>query len=198
MHAVFADSHFRIVVFYITTAVCFLPELYRSWFRRLDAGAVVRDRGSHVALLTGIGAGLFVAIFVANARVPWTAINWHPHAVFWVGIALMLTGFAFRHYAIHALGRFFTHTVATRPDQFVVDTGPYRLIRHPSYSGSLLMFLGLGLAMTNWVSILALLLGAGIGFAWRVRVEEQALCADLGQPYRDYMQRTQRFIPYVW
>jgi protein-S-isoprenylcysteine O-methyltransferase Ste14 len=80
----------------------------------------------------------------------------------------------------------------------VVDTGPYRLIRHPSYSGSLLTFAGLGLAMGNWVSIVLLLLGAGVGFAYRVHVEEQALCTDLGQPYRDYMQRTRRFVPYIW
>jgi len=198
MTAWISHSQFHQIVFYVTLTVCFAPELYRSWFRRLEAGAVNRDRGSHLVVLLTIGAGVFLAIFVANARLPYTQITWYQESVFWLGIALMLTGFAFRHYAIHVLGRFFTHTVATRPGQYVVDTGPYRLIRHPSYSGSLLTFVGLGLAMGNWVSIVLLLLGAGIGYAYRVRIEEQTLCTDLGQPYRDYMLRTKRFVPHVW
>lgn len=193
-----AQSNWQLVVFYAAVVVCFAPELYRSWFRHPEAGAVNRDRGSHLVVLAAIGAGVFLAIFVAEARLPHTAITRHPQGVFWLGIAMMLTGFVFRHYAIHVLGKFFTHTVATRPGQYVVDTGPYRLIRHPSYSGSLLTFVGLGLAMTNWASAVALLLGACVGYAWRVHVEEQALCFDLGQPYRDYMQRTKRFVPYVW
>jgi len=198
MTAWFSHSQFHQIVFYLTLTVCFAPELYRSWFRRIEAGAVNRDRGSHLVVLSAIYAGVFLAIVVANAHLPFTQITRYQEGVFWLGIALMLTGFAFRHYAIHVLGRFFTHTVATRPGQHVVDTGPYRLIRHPSYSGSLLTFAGLGLTMGNWASIVLLLLGAGIGFAYRVHVEEQALCTDLGQAYRDYMQRTRRFVPYVW
>lgn len=197
MSAWVGQSQVRDFAFYAALLVCFAPEFYRSWFRRLDAGAVNRDRGSHVVVLLAIGVGVFAAIFLARANLPGTAIAWHPHMVFWIGIAVMLAGFAFRHYAIHTLGTFFTHTVATRPGQTVVDTGPYRLIRHPSYSGSLISFLGVGLAMANWACVVALLLGAGIGFAWRVPVEERALCADLGQPYRDYMQRTKRFVPHV-
>lgn len=198
MTAWISHSPLHQVVFYVTLAVCYAPELYRSWFRHPEAGAVNRDRGSHLVVLFAIGTGVFLAIFVANARLPYTQFTWHPRGVFWLGIALMLAGFAFRHYAIHVLGRFFTHTVATRPGQYVVDTGPYRLIRHPSYSGSLLTFVGLGLAMGNWASLVLLMLGAGIGYAYRVRIEEHALCADLGQPYRDYMQRTRRFVPHVW
>ena len=140
---------------------------------------------------------MFAAFYFVNALRSAT-INWHQHLLFWMGIALMLAGLAFRWYAIRALGKFFTRDVSTRSGQTVVDSGPYRLIRHPSYSGSLLMFLGTGLAMTNWASLLALLLGAGIGFAYRVRVEEQVLCAELGEPYRAYMQRTRRFIPFLW
>lgn len=198
MHALFASPRFDTIVFYATVILCFAPELYRSWLRPLDAGAVKRDRGSHVAVVLSISIGVFFAIFLANARLPGTSIAWQPLATFWIGIGLMLAGFAFRHYAIHTLGKFFTHTVATRAGQVVIDTGPYRWIRHPSYSGSLVSFIGLGLALGNWASIVALLGCAAIGFAWRVHVEEQALCADLGQPYRDYMQRTKRFIPAIW
>lgn len=197
MPPLIAHSLFHLVVFDVAMVVCFAPEWYGSLSRRVEKGAVIRDRGSHVWLFVAIFAGVFVAFGLVFSRPPIAAIDWHQRLVFWTGITLMLAGLAFRWYAIRSLGRFFTRTVATRAGQYVVDTGPYRLIRHPSYTGALAMFLGMGLAMTNWAALLAIMLGAGIGYAYRVRVEERALCADLGQPYRDYMQRTWRFIPHV-
>lgn len=198
MTALIVHSPPHLAVFCAAIVLCFAPEWYGSLFRRAEKGATNRDRGSHLWLLGTIGAGIFAAIFLLNANLPGTTIAWHQPLVFWLGIALMLAGQAFRWHAIRVLGRFFTFNVATRAGQYVVDTGPYRLIRHPAYAGSLLAFFGLGLAMTNWASLAALMLGIGAGYVLRVRVEERALCADLGQPYRDYMRRTRRFVPYVF
>ena len=196
MPALIAQSHFHLAVFYVALFVCFAPEWYGSLFRRVEKGATIRDRGSHLGLILALSAGFFAAFgFVFGA--PATTFGWHQHAMFWIGIAVMLAGLAFRWYAILSLGKFFTRTVATRAGQYVVDSGPYRLIRHPSYTGGLLTFLGTGLAMTDWAALLAIMAGAVIGYGYRVRIEERALCADLGQPYRDYMLRTKRFIPHV-
>lgn len=196
MQPLIAHSTFHLVVFDVVLVVCFAPEWYGSLVHRVEKGATVRDRGSHLGLLVAVSIGFFTAFgFVFGA--PATAITWHQHAVFWIGIAAMLAGLAFRWYAIRSLGKFFTRTVATRAGQYVVDSGPYRLIRHPSYTGGLLMFLGTGIAMTDWAALLAIMAGAVVGYGYRVRVEERALCADLGQPYRDYMLRTKRFIPHV-
>lgn len=198
MTALIVHSTLHRVVFYASIFVCFAPEWLGTFFQRVESGAVKRDRGSHVGLFIAISVGVATAIFLVNANLPGTTLTWNQPLQFWIGIGLMLAGLAFRWYAIRSLGKFFTRTVATRAGQYVVETGPYRLIRHPSYSGALLMILGMGLTMTNWAALLAIMLGAGLGYVWRVRVEEQALCADLGQPYRDYMRRTRRFIPYVW
>jgi protein-S-isoprenylcysteine O-methyltransferase Ste14 len=83
-------------------------------------------------------------------------------------------------------------------DHQVVDTGPYRLIRHPSYTGLLLAELGLGIALGTWLSIPACLLPPLIGFGLRLRSEEVVLARELGDPYGSYMARTKRLIPYVW
>jgi protein-S-isoprenylcysteine O-methyltransferase len=198
MQALIARSHWHLVVFYVALFACFAPEWVGTFFQRPEKGAVKRDRGSHAVLIAAILVGIFAAFFFINARLPGTTFTWNQPLWFWSGIALMLAGLAFRWYSIRELGRFFTRDVATRPGQTVVESGPYRLIRHPSYSGSLLMFLGTGFAMTNWASLLAVMLGALVGFGWRVHVEEQALCTDLGEPYRDYMRRTRRFVPFVW
>lgn len=197
MTALIAQSQVYRTIFEVVTFMCFAPELYRSFFKHVEKGAVKRDRGSHAWLLIAICSGCFVAFGVLNGA-PETVVRWRQPVVFWTGIAVMLAGLAFRTYSIKHLGAFFTHTVATRASQYVVDTGPYRLIRHPSYSGSLLMFLGMGLAMTDWASLLAIMAAGAIGLGYRVRVEERALCEGLGQPYRDYMLRTKRFIPHVW
>ena len=102
-----------------------------------------------------------------------------------------------RLYAIGVLGASFTTAVAVAPEQTVIETGPYRLIRHPSYTGFLITLLGLGLSSTNWLSLLVLMGCALIGLSYRIHVEEHVLQEQLGQRYQEYMRRTKRLIPFV-
>jgi protein-S-isoprenylcysteine O-methyltransferase Ste14 len=112
------------------------------------------------------------------------------------GIVLIVAGVVIRWIAITTLGRSFTVTVTVRSDQTVVDRGVYRLIRHPSYAAGLLSVLGCLLACAN-VASLAGLLVAIAGYTYRIRVEESALLGTLGDPYRTYMRRTKRLIPFL-
>jgi protein-S-isoprenylcysteine O-methyltransferase Ste14 len=118
------------------------------------------------------------------------------HAIFAIGLALMLLGLVLRRWAILVLGRSFTVTVGTRAEQRVVERGPYQYMRHPSYTGSLLTIAGILLCCTNMVSLISFLLPIA-GYAYRIRVEERALIEGLGEPYRAYMHRTRRLIPFV-
>jgi protein-S-isoprenylcysteine O-methyltransferase Ste14 len=117
--------------------------------------------------------------------------------LFFLGIALMWLGMAFRYYCMRVLGRYFTFNVAVHAGQTVVEAGPYRYIRHPSYTGALITVVGFGLALGNWAGMIALVACVGIGYAYRIRVEEAALVLALGEPYRGYMRRTQRLVPFV-
>jgi protein-S-isoprenylcysteine O-methyltransferase Ste14 len=144
---------------------------------------------------------LWVALgldFALSFLLPQANILWNRTAIFYLGISLMLAGMAFRFYAMSVLGRFFTYDVAVHPGQTVVEAGPYRYIRHPSYTGGLLTLAGLGLALGNWAGLLALLACTGTGYGYRIFVEEAALVAALGEPYREYMRRTRRLIPFVF
>ncbi len=109
----------------------------------------------------------------------------------------MLAGVAFRWYSISILGKYFTTVITIQPGHTVVENGPYRWIRHPTYSGALLTILGLGAALGNWFSLATVMLAAIIGYSYRIYVEERALVESLGDPYREYMQRTKRIIPFV-
>ena len=184
-------------VLFAALALWILPEWIGSILQRPEKGATRHDRGSYAVIGLGLGAGILAALACAD-RVRATTISWQPAAVFWTGIALMVAGVAFRWYAIRALGRYFTREVATRAGQTVVEHGPYRLVRHPSYSGVLITVLGFGLALTNWLSTLVVVACTFAGFSYRVHVEERALREAIGEPYRHYMRRTRRFIPYIW
>jgi protein-S-isoprenylcysteine O-methyltransferase Ste14 len=96
------------------------------------------------------------------------------------------------------LGRFFTVNVAIAKDHRVVSDGPYRFVRHPSYTGALVAFIGLGILVHNWMAALLLVVPITIMFLWRIHIEERALSAALGKAYTDYMARTKRLIPFVY
>lgn len=119
--------------------------------------------------------------------------------MFAAGLVLMWAGIALRQWAaIVLLGRFFTVDVRVQPDQPVIDRGPYRYVRHPSYSGMITMFLGMGLALGNWLSLLVLAVVPTAGLVVRIHVEERVLLNAVGEPYRQYAASRRRLIPGLW
>jgi protein-S-isoprenylcysteine O-methyltransferase Ste14 len=185
------------VLFWIVYIVWFVLEMIGALAQRVKAGAEKQDRGSMVLLLAGLYGGLLLN-FALPGLFPGATITWNRPLLFFIGLTLMVLGVILRQYAIRVLGRYFTREVATRADQPVVQNGPYKFIRHPAYSGTLLTMLGIGLAMTNWASLLAILVCSFTGYFYRVLVEERALRRSLGQPYVEYMRRTKRFVPFVF
>jgi protein-S-isoprenylcysteine O-methyltransferase Ste14 len=113
------------------------------------------------------------------------------------GFLVTLAGGIVRAWAIRALGVYFTRSVQVSADQTVVETGPYRLIRHPSYSGGILEFAGVGIACGNWISLALTIVPTVVAYGLRIRVEEKALVQAVGDPYLAYMRRTKRLVPFV-
>lgn len=159
------------------------------------AGRRRQDRWSGPALVIGVGLSVWLALLVAR-RAPAAAITDGRALVFGLGLALAISGIALRWWAVMTLGRFFTTRVTTAADQTVVEHGPYRFVRHPSYAGGLLTILGVILCSTNWLSITCFVVALP-GFAYRIAVEEQALTSALGDRYRNYMSRTKRLVPFI-
>ena len=118
--------------------------------------------------------------------------------VFWAGCGLFVLGLTLRWYSIIYLGRFFTANVAIHSGHEIIDTGPYKRIRHPSYTGALLAFLGLALSLANWVSLAVVLVPILLAFSRRISIEENALASALGSPYTNYMRRTKRLAPFIY
>jgi protein-S-isoprenylcysteine O-methyltransferase Ste14 len=184
-----------VVAFWLVFYVWVGSEMFLGWKLRPAAGSVATDAGSRWLLISSIWLGIALGFALAFA-VPAAAFTSGRRNLFYAGIALMVVGLAFRWYSIRVLGKSFTYVVHTRPDQQVVEKGPYRWIRHPSYTGALLTIIGVLLALTNPLSFLGLILPLA-GYAYRIRIEESALVRDLGEPYVDYMRRTKRLVPFL-
>jgi protein-S-isoprenylcysteine O-methyltransferase Ste14 len=155
------------------------------------------DRGSTrllggaflVAVLTLLAAPVLNAFHLG-------ALGWA--AVGWVGVGLMVGGIALRLWATRVLGRFYTRTLRAADDQQVIDRGPYKVLRHPGYSGVLVMWAGAGLATLNWVVGAAVIVAMCGAYRYRIRCEEGMLRSALGQRYEAYMARTWRLVPFVY
>ncbi|HEX6484219.1 MAG TPA: isoprenylcysteine carboxylmethyltransferase family protein [Ktedonobacteraceae bacterium] len=177
-----------------------VPEMIGAFKQTAKASrkeASIQDRGS-MGILIGLQWVGLALNFLLAWLLPAAAIPWHRTTLFLLGVILILLGVALRWYAIWTLGGYFTRDVAVSTNQKVVQNGPYRSIRHPAYSGTFLTMIGVGLAMTNWASLIALLVCVLPGHLYRVHVEEKALIQTIGQPYVEYMHRTRRFIPLVF
>lgn len=177
-------------------AVFGVSELALSLWRRSTGAAGADDRGSLRLIWMVVPVGLLVA-FLLTQWATWAAFG-PSAAVYDGGVLLFCAGLALRWYSIAYLGKYFTVNVSISADHRVIDTGPYRFIRHPSYTGALLEFLGFALCLQNVAALAAIMIPVVASFSYRIRVEEAVLAAALGENYRRYMRHTRRLIPGIY
>ncbi len=181
--------------FWVVFFWAFAPE-FRIISRRREPSTTPQDANSKLLIAASQGLAIVAAFTIASA-VPSAAL---PHRVwlFWIGLSAIIGGSLLRRHCWRMLGPSFTGAVIVKPDQAVVDRGAYRYVRHPSYTAGAIMFLGIGLALANWISLAVLFGAVSIGYGYRVHVEERALLAVIGDPYRRYLSRTKRFVPFLF
>jgi protein-S-isoprenylcysteine O-methyltransferase Ste14 len=182
------------VVLWATVVVWVALELRQGTRRRPEARSA--DHGSRRVL----GLAAVVGVTLANLTrrlAPQVAIR--PSAVAAAaGLVVLWCGIALRFWSFHTLGRYFTFTVLTSDDQPVIQTGPYRVVRHPSYAALLLAVIGVGLLLHNYLGLLVLTVTEAAAVVYRIRIEEAALIRDLGERYSSYAASHKRIIPFIW
>ena len=133
-----------------------------------------------------ISAGLALCLSPVICAVPALQFaGFQAPVVFWAGIVTMCFGFLLRHWSIHILGKYFRTTVELERDHKVAQTGPFRYIRHPSYSGMILFCIGYGLVAQNWLSLIAAVLFPTVSLLYRIKIEEAALVQGIGAEYEE-------------
>ena len=116
----------------------------------------------------------------------------------YAGTALIAAGSLLRRHCWRMLGSSFTGDVRASADQQVVSRGAYRFLRHPSYTGAIILNTGVGIGLGGWASAVLMVAGCAVVYAYRIRVEERKLLAVIGEPYRQFMATRKRLIPFVY
>lgn len=195
---IYTDSRF-LLVFVSAFIIWGMSEWVGArWGRRITGN---KSRDSTISFWWLFSWTIFglILYFFWPIVLPQTTLTAEQGMVFTLGMVIFLCGVAWRWYAIVTLGRFFTPTLMIQKNHQVIQHGPFRLVRHPSYTGILLMMFGLGFLMTNWVSLLSLLMALLIGLGYRIHVEERMLTTSLGAVYQAYVRKvSKRLIPFVW
>ena len=163
-------------------------------FRRKTVASENRDRFSLKLIVIASPIIWWIAIGLAFGRYG----SMHLAALQVGGLALMAIGIAIRSTAIAQLGRLHTPNVAVREDHRLKATGLYRYVRHPSYLGALLAFLGMSFALGNWLSVALIASTTPCIYLYRIHEEDTALAAAFGQAFQVYRGRTKRLIPWIY
>ena len=141
-----------------------------------------------IVIIISIATGVFIAF-----RFP--GFNKFEYLT---GLFLILIGISVRLTAIFSLKSLFTSDVAIHHDHKLKTNGIFKKVRHPSYSGSLLSFLGLGLTLGNWISLLIIFLPVLVAFLYRISIEEKVLIKNFHEEYLNYKKRSKKLIPYIF
>jgi protein-S-isoprenylcysteine O-methyltransferase Ste14 len=190
--------NFEILILIIASTIWIFAEVYlvlRDNSRGKGKTTIDRRTRNYnfISIIIAIGCAgpiSWIPLFQFNRR--GTSI------VFWIGILIIVLGLFLRYWSIHVLGKYFRTTVEVEESQKIVQKGPYKWIRHPSYSGIILFCIGYGLAVQNWLSLIIAMLLPTIALLYRIKIEEEALVKGIGTEYEAYQKKTKKLIPGIW
>jgi len=173
-----------------------ISEISLAFLKRSSRAGKDLDKSSLRILWITILVSIAVGIYMAKSGIG--RINIYVRETYFTGLFFILAGLLLRWIAIFQLRKYFTVNVSIREDHQLIQIGLYRYLRHPSYSGSLLSFLGLALVFNNWLTFLIIFLPILFAFLYRISVEEAELQKSFGENYLAYAQRTKKLIPGIY
>ncbi|QUQ63574.1 methyltransferase family protein [Kutzneria sp. CA-103260] len=186
------------VVVWVVIALWALGEVGLQLTQLLRSGPTkTREWGSYGGIVVTVALAVVLATLIRRTL---PALDYPSRSTGWlVAIALLVVlGAGFRLWSIAMLGRYFRAVVHIQEDHHVVRSGPYRVLRHPSYTGLLVAVLGVALLYGNWLSAVVFEVLVIAGVLNRIRIEERVLLDGLGEDYAVYMRETSRLIPGIW
>ena len=153
------------------------------------------DKGSLIGLYLSISIGYFLSFTSASLKF---GRIYHWDLLFTTGFFLIAVGLFIRISAMLALKQYFTYTVSKIEDHKLVTNGLYKRIRHPGYLGQLIIFLGISVSLSNWLSVILMMLPVMIGYSYRIMIEERFMSKQPGLDYYNYSKKTKKLIPWVF
>ena len=194
--ALFPDYFFMSLMSAITFSIWLLSEiLLNRLFRSKSSDRQNADKNSLSLIWITIIASISASVFISNKY--YLPLSQNP-IIQYAGLELIFAGIILRLAVIISLGRFFTVDVTIRQNHQLKKNGFYKYLRHPSYSASLLSFIGLGIFLNNWISLLLIVVAMLTVFIIRITIEEKILMEQFGSDYIEYKKTTRRLIPFIY
>ncbi len=163
--------------------------------RRKNNAITTKDKGSLWLLYSLITLGYALSFSIGATKIG-RMYAWNTF--FAIGMALIVVGFIIRIHSMLTLKQYFTYSVAKVENHKLIETGLYKFIRHPGYLGQLMIFLGISISVSNWFSILLMMMPISIGYLYRMRIEEKFMSEQLGEDYPIYQEHTKKIIPLLY
>jgi protein-S-isoprenylcysteine O-methyltransferase Ste14 len=184
------------IIFPITYIIWLLSEiLLNRLLRSKSTDKQDADKNSLALIWLTVVLSNAVAYYIAMTE--YFPIASHP-ALGYIGLVIIYTGICLRLFVVKALGKFFTVDVTIRENHKLKKDGPYKYLRHPSYFASLLSFVGFGVSLNNWLSLIIVTVAIVTVFIIRIRIEEKVLIEQFGEQYLRYKKEVKGLIPFVW
>ena len=184
------------IIFVVIYCVWFATEIFiNGRLRSKSNDRQNADKNSLLIIWVTIILSISFAVWIATAV---DLFIFRSEAFRYIGLAIIIFGVIFRLIAVASLGRFFTVDVTIRKDHRLKKDGIYKYLRHPSYLASLLSFIGLGVSLNNWISLLLITTAMSTVFIARIKIEERLLIEQFGSEYLEYKKHTSGFIPFIY
>ena len=181
------NNLFLLILIAVYTIDYIIPRFTNPNYRRQSLKS---DSGSYFVITLAIFLEIALSIYMRMHN-----IGTLTGLFQWFGLFVMAAGSAFRQWALIHLGRFFSRTVQIESGHKVITSGPYRWIRHPAYTGMIMIYTGLSMALGTWLGAILAFIIVTASLLYRIRVEEATLLEALGVEYRQYIAQTWQLFP---
>jgi protein-S-isoprenylcysteine O-methyltransferase Ste14 len=183
-------------IFIITWSLWFISEIaLNRLFRSKNLDKKDLDKGSTRMIWRIVGiANTLTIIFAIFTKFQISHSSFIPY----LGLFIIILGMLIRISSIIYLGRFFTVDVTIHGNHRIIQTGIYKFIRHPSYLGAIISFIGYGISLNNWFSLIIISIMFTGAMIYRINIEEKVLIKSFGIEYSNYMKKTYRLIPWLY
>jgi len=184
-----------IIIIVLSFSYGFFETFMAMRTRRKEKIVESGDKGSLWILYISITLGYFFSFSVGATRL---GRIYYWDAFFAIGMVLTLAGLIIRITSINTLKQQFTYSVSKIDRHELIQSGLYKWIRHPAYLGQLMVFVGLAASLSNWLSIVFMIIPILLGYSHRIRIEEKFMAIQFGDSYSEYQKRTKKLIPGVY
>jgi protein-S-isoprenylcysteine O-methyltransferase Ste14 len=186
----------KIIIIIAISYLYFFFEVFLNLRQKRKSTVTTSNDKNSLRLLYGlITVGYFLSFAIGATKL---GRIYHWNTFFTIGMSLFVIGLIIRIHSILTLRQFFTYSVAKVENHEIIETGLYKFIRHPGYLGQIIIFLGISISISNWLSILAMMLPITFAFLYRIKVEERFMLEQMGENYLNYQKQTKKLIPLIY